>query len=150
MKNKAFTVVEILLVLGLFVTFLGLSVLYTEFSQVRSDLNAQVATFVSYARFQESQAASGKEEQSYGIHLSTDAYTLFDGTSYSVGVSTNTVLELPPTLQIRNISLNGGGSDLIFTPPQGRTSTYGTLDFYSTTLKKTITITLDALGSLHY
>ncbi len=150
MKNKAFTLVEILLVLGLFLATLGFSVLYTQFSQVRSDLNAQTATFVSYARLQQSLAASGKNDQSFGLHLTSDAYTLFEGSSYSIADPANIIIELPSTLEIQNIALNGGGSDLIFNPPEGRTTQFGTLDFYSTTLQKSITINFDAIGTLNY
>lgn len=148
--KKAFTLVEVLIVTALFVIIFGMAALYSQASQVRSDLNTQTAIFVSYARLQQSEAAAGKNGSSFGIHLDADAYTLFEGDSYNVGNSGNDVITLPPTLEIQNILLNGGGSDILFVPPHGETDSWGTLDFYSSALDKTITITLLSLGTLDY
>lgn len=154
MKNKAsaaaFTLVELLLVIGIFAIILGFSALYSQFSQVRADLNTQVATFTSYARLQQSSAASGKANQSFSMHLEEDVYTLFEGATYNAADPGNAVIDLPPTVKIQNIDLTGEGNDVIFVPPYGETETYGTLNFYSTTLNKTITITISQIGTINY
>lgn len=139
-----------LIVLTLLVIIFALVALYSQASQVRADLNSQVAIFVSYARLQQSEAAAGKNNQSFGLHLESDAYTLFEGGAYSSGNSSNDVIELPPTLEIQNISLNGGGVDVLFVAPHGETANYGTLDFYSSFLDKSTLITLSSLGTLDY
>ena len=149
-RRPAFTLVEILVVVTLFVIIFGMVALYSQASQVRSDLNAQVAVFVSYARLQQSAAAVGKSSGSFGVHLESDSYVLFEGSVFDPNDSANDSKALPPTLAIQNISFNGGGSDFIFTPPHGETNHYGALDFYSTSLDKTITITLTSLGTLDY
>ncbi len=150
MKFKAFTLLEMLVCFALLGIAFGLVVLYSQVSVVRTDLNAQVDTFVSYARLAQSYAASGKDGTSHGIYLESDSYTVFIGSSYNALSTTNTVVELPPTLEIQNISLNGGGSTILFTGPKGATSNYGSLDFVSTSINKTVTVTLDARGTLDY
>lgn len=150
MKRKAFTLLELLVVFALMGILVGMSLLYAQVSQVRADLNSQVDTFVGYARLAQSEAASGKDNQSHSIHLEADRYVLYDGAVYNAAASSNTALELPPTLEIQNITLNGGGSDILFTPPYGETSTYGSFDFVSDSLGKTITITINARGQLSY
>lgn len=149
-RRSAFTLVEVLVVTTLFVIIFGMVALYSQASQVRSDLNSQVAIFVSYARLQQSEAAAGKSNGSFGVHLESNSYVLFEGSVYDPNNTANDSTVLPPTLAIQNISLNGGGTDFIFTPPHGETNHYGILDFYSTSLDKTITITLTSLGTLDY
>ncbi len=148
--KKAFTLVEVLIVLTLLVIIFGMMALYSQASQVRADLNAQVAIFVSYARLQQSEAAAGKNAESFGVHLESDSYALFEGDTYDSNDLSNDWTTLPPTLEIQNISLNGGEPEVIFLPPHGETNDYGTLDFYSTSLDKSITVTISSLGTLHY
>src|SRR3989344_7949973 len=105
-RRPAFTLVEILVVVTLFVIIFGMVALYSQASQVRSDLNAQVAVFVSYARLQQSAAAVGKSSGSFGVHLESDSYVLFEGSVFDPNDSANDSTALPPTLSIRNISLN--------------------------------------------
>ena len=148
--KKAFTLVEVLIVLTLLVIIFGMVALYSGASQVRADLNSQVAIFVSHARLQQSEAAAGKNDQSFGIHIESGAYTLFEGSAYSSSDPGNNVMDLPPTLEIQNILLNGGGPEVLFLPPYGETNNFGTLNFYSTSLDQSITITISSLGTLNY
>lgn len=150
MRKKAFTLLEILLVLALLGVLFGMSALYFQVSQVRANLSGQVDIFVSYARLAQSDSASGKNEEAQGLHLDTDSYVLFSGLTYNPADTSNTLLELPPTVEIQNIQLNGAGSDIIFSPPYGETVTYGTFDFVSPSTGKTVTITLSANGTIDY
>jgi prepilin-type N-terminal cleavage/methylation domain-containing protein len=148
--KKAFTLLEMLVVFALMGILFGLMVLYTQVTQVRADLNAQVDVFVAYARLTQSNAASGKDDTDQGLHLETDSYTLFSGAAYNPVDSANTLIELPPTVEIQNITLNGGGGDLLFSPPRGESSTYGTLDFVSLSTGQVVTLTISAHGTLEY
>ena len=150
MRKQAFTLLEILLVLALMGILFGLSALYFQVSQVRADLSGQVDIFVSYARLAQSDSASGKDNAARGFHLDTDSYVLFSGSTYNPADSSNTLLELPPTVEIQNIDLNGAGSDIIFSPPHGETVTYGTFDFVSPPTGKTVTLILTANGTIDY
>lgn len=150
MKTKAFTLLEMLVVFALMGILFGLVLLYTQVTQVRADLYGQVDAFMGYARLAQSDAASGKDGQGHGLHLETDSYTIFSGNLYNAADPANDLIELPPTVEIQNISLNGAGTDLIFMPPHGGSNTYGSLDFVSTPTSQIITITLDANGRLDY
>lgn len=150
MKHKAFTLLEMLVTLALFGVILGMVLLYSQVSVLRTNLHTQVDTFVSYARLSQSYAASGKMGSSHGIYLEEDAYALFTGMVYNGVDTSNTFIELPPTIEIQNISLNGGGSTILFNAPHGGTTHYGSLDFFSTSLNQTLTLTIDASGKLDY
>jgi len=142
--------VEVVLVIILVGISVGFSILYYQSSQVRADINSQVVQFASYIRLAHSDALSGLEDQSHGIHLENSAYTIFIGSSYDPMDEFNFVIELSPTITIENISLNGGGSDIIFTTTAGETTQYGTLNFVSTQIGKTINVEITKFGTVTY
>lgn len=148
--KKAFTLIEIVVVLAILGVAIGLFSLYGQTSQVRSDLNSQRDIFVSYLRLAQSDASSGKDSESHGIHLATDSYTVFTGDTYVEGESGNFTLTLPASLIFDNINLNGGGTDIIFISPFGETETYGTVDLFSEQINKTSQITINSLGLINY
>ena len=150
MRQKAFTMVELMLVVVLLAIGFGFVVLFTQTSQVRADINTQAASLVSDLRLSQSNAFAGKSTQSYGLHLETSGYTVFVGSTYDLNDPSNYVVSFPPNLEVQNISLNGGGSSVIFDPPHGKTDEYGSFDLVSTALGKTIIITINPLGSVDY
>lgn len=153
MKKKhssGFTVIEIMLVIIVFSILLGLTALYSQTSQLRNDINSQTQMLASYMRLAQSNAGSGKNNEGSGIHFETNAYTLFEGNSYSSENTENFTIELPSTIQIENIALNESGNDLIFLPPNGETATYGTLNLSAPQIQKTLTITIYSLGNVSY
>lgn len=76
-NKKAFTLIEIMIVVGLLAVMLLMPVLYTQASQVRFDFNSQVATMVSYLRLAQSDAEAGRGNENHGVHLASGAYTVF-------------------------------------------------------------------------
>lgn len=150
MKNKAFTLLEMLLVLTLVALFFGLGLLYTQTSTLRADLNTQADELAAYVRLAQSAAASGKEDQAHGIRLEADSYTLFLGTTYNELDTSNTLVTLPPTVEIQNISLNGGSFDLIFSPPYGETENYGSFQLVSLNTGDAVTLMVNTYGSIEY
>jgi prepilin-type N-terminal cleavage/methylation domain-containing protein len=148
--QKGFTMLEVIVVIIIFAVILGLSILYYQTTQVRTDLNGQVSQFVSYARLAQSGTDAGKNNSDHGIHLENNRYVLFIGSSYVNGAGTNVVIPLPPTIVIQNINLNGGGSDIVFERPYGETTDFGSVDFHSAQLNETKTITISNLGNINY
>lgn len=148
--QNGFTFLEVMMVIALITIALGFGVLYSQTAQVRSNLSGEVARFVSSVRLAQSDAAAGKNNTAHGIHLATDAYTIFEGTTYDPNATTNFVVDVPGTITIENVALNGGGSDLIFTQPYGETTTFGTLDFVSAQINTTKTITITQFGTVNY
>lgn len=151
LKNHAgFTFLELVVTITLISIALGFSLLYGQTAQVRNSLSGEVDRFVSYVRLAQSDAAAGKDNTSHGIHLTTSAYIIFEGSTYNASDTQNITITLPDPVEIQNTALNGGGADLIFTTPDGETTTYGTLDFVSSQIGKTTTVTISQLGTVHY
>ena len=139
-----------MLVIGLMAVMLMIPILYTQASQVRFDFNTQVTTLVSYLRLAQSDAAAGLNNRSHGVHLAADSYTVFSGDTYNPADAGNYALELPPTIAIRNIALNGGGSDILFVSPGGETAAYGSFQLYSEQIEKSMTVTVSQIGTINY
>ena len=151
MRNrKAFTLIEIMIVVGLMAILFMMPILYTQASQVRFDFNTQVMTLVSYLRLAHSDAVSGRDNKKHGIHLASDSYTVFSGDTFNPSDGGNFIIELPPTIEIRNIALNGSGSDILFGGPNGETVTYGSFELYSEQISKSLTITISQIGTINY
>ncbi len=149
-SQKGFTMVEIAIVVILIAAAVGLSILYLQSSQVRADVNAEVTDFVGNLRLAQSNAKAGLNNTSHGVHLEADSYTVFQGDVYAALDPLNFTVELPPTISIENIALNGGGNNIIFDPPQGETSTFGTLQFNSAQINKTVDITITSIGTVNF
>lgn len=148
--KKGFTVIEILLVLFLLTVSVSLTLLYYRSAQTNADLKNQVESFASYLRVEQSNAEAGLNDTSHGIHLEENSYFSFEGAAYDPMDVTNFEYPLPASIIIQNINLNGGGSDIVFTQPNGETSNFGTLDFYSAASTTTKTVTIKSNGVITY
>jgi len=142
MKNRGFTLIEIIVVLaiGAFLTgFVALS-----FSKVNEHevLNTNSDLIVSILNEARSMTLSSVGDTGYGVHFDTDQVVLFRGTSYSSGAATNLPTTLNSRVALRNISF-GGGNNVVFNRLTGATAQSGTLQIYlksATTTYKTISV----------
>lgn len=150
MKKRAFTILEIVIVLALIMISLGLFMVHGAFSEIRADLNAQTAEMVGYLRLAQREAASGKNNAAHGVHLETDQYVLFTGAGYDPEDPNNRSIELPPTVEVQNIALTGEGEDVIFTAPLGETVTDGIFEVYASSTNQIKQITIYAHGVIDY
>lgn len=148
--DGGFTLIEVVLALVILVSIFGFSILYYQTAQVKSDLYGQLRVFASYARLAQSSAESGKDGGDHGLHLESDKYTVFVGNVYSPSDVKNFVVALPPAIKIQNINLNSGGSDVLFSSPNGATDNYGGLDFVADDIEQIIHITISQVGAINY
>lgn len=146
---KGFTLLETLLIIVIFSVVAVFSLLSYQTQQVRNDLNSQAKVLVSYLRLAQNNQASGSIKFN-AMHLDSNAFVTFGSTSYEEGNMNNTVLELPPTINIDNINLNGGGTDIIFSGPEGSTSNYGSFTITASQINKSIPITVTSIGQISY
>lgn len=148
-KNiKGFTLVEIILVLTIVAITIGFASLYQQVSQVRSDINTQASYVADTLKLLQSAARTGDTGKFNGIHLEQQNYILFKGNSYNQFAPDNETVSLPNSLQFQNINLNGGGVNLIFNSPSGRTANYGSFQLFSSQINKSKTITVTEIGTI--
>jgi len=123
--TDGFTMVETLAVITIGV--LLISVVFYSFSSLRNNSSlqknvSQAKAILESARYL---SISEKSDYSYGVHLQSDRLITFRGSVY-ISTSTTNSTQLFDGATLDNISLSGGGSDIIFNKITGGTDTYGT------------------------
>ncbi len=109
-------------------------------SEVVSVLNeARALTLASY------------DNEAYGVHFQSDKVIFFKGSVFSSSDPDNKITTISSKISISNISLNGGGDDIIFQRLTGKTDQDGTitLSLVSDPSKsKTITVLVSGIIEL--
>lgn len=106
--KKAFTVVEMTVVLGMIATLLAYSIINLSTIQHKAYLSSTIDTFVSDLKQQQLKAMVGDTEgrstnDYYGIYFSTNSYAMFHGSTYVVDPS-NPVIPLTTNVTFSNIA----------------------------------------------
>lgn len=148
-RSRGVTLLEILVAIGI-ISLIG-SLILSSFSQFRArkTLDATVeSTLASFSRAH-LDTISSLNDKRYGIHIESDKTVYFIGTTYSAIDPTNVVYKLSPAIEIANITLNGGVSDIVFDKLTGGTSQYGTFEIRvkSDIIQKYI-ITINGTGAV--
>ena len=126
---KGLSLLEIIIVIGILALLAALGTgSLLQFSKT-TDLNSSVEGSVSLLLEARSKTLSSQEESQYGVHFESDKIVLFKGAAYSSSDPLNEETVLPLPIETASISLNGGGSDVIFKRLTGETDQYGTVTF---------------------
>jgi prepilin-type N-terminal cleavage/methylation domain-containing protein len=143
-KTKTgFTLLEVVIVMALM--GIVLRIVFSGLYGFRntSILLAGTEDVVSLMMMARSDALSSKDDSVYGVHFETTQVVLFKGSTYVSGDPNNRPVVLDQRLNATDISLNGGGSDVVFNRLTGKSSQYGTVKIVvvgATTTFKIITI----------
>ncbi len=125
MIRRGFTLVELLITLSIMGVIAGIVV--GSFAGARSSQILQGATDETLATLAaaRARALASRGGNRYGVHIASDAMTLFIGPVYQAATSTNEKYALDSSLEIASVSLAGGGSDIVFEKLTGKTNQYG-------------------------
>lgn len=148
MKSRGYTLIEIILAVAIGTILLGLTVTAFKSAATSQSVDKSAEIVVSALNEARSSTLSSKEASSYGVHFGTTDVTLFKGPTYVSGVSTNQVRRINQGTTISNITLSGGGSDVIFTRLTGGTTQTGTLVVKNTASTTSKTITISGTGNV--
>jgi prepilin-type N-terminal cleavage/methylation domain-containing protein len=148
--KQGFTYIELTIVLVIIGILMTYAIGNIRRSQINADITAQVENIAYQLRLAQSNAASGKGNTSYGANLETNAVTLYQGSTYDPMSATNYRIELPSSIQIQNINLNGGGNKILFAISTGATANYGSFNVTASSVSITKTITVTRLGTVNY
>jgi prepilin-type N-terminal cleavage/methylation domain-containing protein len=125
--SKGFTLIEIILVISVAVLLAGVMVFpLTKFrdNKLLISTSEVIYSVLNEAR---SNTTAAKNDFQYGIHFESNSATLFRGTTYSAGDANNEKINLQNVITLSQISLNGGGSDVLFNRLTGSTNNFGSL-----------------------
>ena len=91
---SGFTLVELAMVLGIMSIILAMASIGLSGSTTKASLDTTTQILIGYIKQQQMAALSGETEgrtvsDNYGIHISSNQYTLFHGNNYSATDSSN-------------------------------------------------------------
>ncbi|MEI7578691.1 MAG: type II secretion system protein [bacterium] len=134
-RLKAFTLVEILLTISLFVIMLSFTLPAYVNYQNRVDLDAAVTLTAQAIRTAVTLSDASYGDTNWGVHLTTSGVTLFKGTTYATRDTTEDQLySFPRTTTI------GGINDITFSRLYGLPSQTGSITFNVNSLNTQITL----------
>ncbi len=149
LKYKATTVITILVTIAIIGILVAIIVPSLEKTKSKQSLNGSVDEIVSTLVSARSKTLASYNSNNYGVHITSNAVTLFTGPTYSANGVGNIVKNLDTGVSISNISLAGNGSDVLFDRLKGSTDNYGTITVQvSGSGAYTKTITIERTGSV--
>ena len=146
MNQKGFTLVELLTVSFLVLTLTLIALTFAGSTLTRNSLRNTTTEIVDTLRRAQWQTMNGFQDTVYGVHFESGQFVLYQGAVYSAGAATNVVTSVQTPVSISAISLNGGGSDVLFSDPHGETAQYGSVTITDATTETSQTVTINAFG----
>ncbi len=152
--NTGFTLVELLVVMGLVAILGGLSFINLIRPQTSAALSGTVQGMMADLRSQQLKAMAGDSmsatiAQPYGIYVENNRYTLFKGATYSAGDTDNFVV---PAESGVTFSTTFPSAQVIFAKGTGEVTSYNgsanTITITNTRSNESKIITLNALGAV--
>ncbi len=150
--KKGFTLVELMVVMGIIAILISYSVVNLTSIQHTTYLGTTIDTFISDLKQQQLKAMVGDTEgrgvnDYYGIRFGTTDYALFHGASYSVS-SSNPVIPLTSSIQFSNVTFPQ--SRIVFEKGSGEivgfTVGSNTITLRNTVTSEVKTITINRYG----
>ncbi len=141
--QKGLSLIEILLVIAIATLLTGFVALSLGKVNASEALDKNADLVISVLNEARSMTLSSVGDTRYGVHFDANQAVLFQGASYNSAASTNVPTQINALVTIQNISLAGGGSNVIFDRLTGKTSYTGSIQVAlksATTTYKTITI----------
>ncbi len=90
-------------------------------------LNSTSSEVVSVLNEARALTLASLDNKAYGVHFQSDKVILFKGSVFSSSDPDNKITTISSKISISNISLNGGGDDIIFQRLTGKTDQDGTI-----------------------
>lgn len=146
-RKRGFTVIEFLIALSILAILAA--IVFTSMSRFRNSKALQVVAEDILSLLDEGRAdtLSAKDSYAYGAHFESSAIVLFRGPAYSSFDSSNKIVDIDGAVEISNISLAGGGQDILFQRLTGKTSQNGTVTIrLKEDTSKIKTIAIEASG----
>lgn len=144
--EKGFTLFEFLIVFVIIAVLAGIGILSFLLPRERAEVNRTTDELLATLNLARSRTTTSQDLSSWGVHLEASRFVLFRGTTYDAGNPSNEITNLNTRVELRNITLNGGGQDVIFLRPGGNTNTFGTVTVASKNTNESRLIRIEEQG----
>ncbi len=125
--RRGFTLIELLLVVAIVSLLAVTANAGFRYFQNKSSLDVDTKNIIDTLRLAQSKTLAKEENVAYGVHLENNFYVLFSGTVYSATSTSNIIHNLLPETEVYDVSLSGGGRDVVSERVTGATNYYGSL-----------------------
>lgn len=146
--HRGISLLEILVAISI-ITLMS-ALVYVPFNDFRAQKTLDASVEKILAAFSQAHldTISSKNNYQYGVHIAAGEVVYFVGPTYATGTATNLVFTLHPAIEIFDISLNGGGSDVLYQRLSGATNQNGTFQLRPKgRLNMVATITVNKTGA---
>lgn len=124
--NLGFTLLELIIVVGIlvFLVGLGLSTYFIFYS--KNTIDSVAKNIVNILRLAQTKTLASERALNFGIHFENDKFVLFEGLVYYPTSTTNKIFNLPSDVEISDINLENG-QNIVFEKVTGRALNFGDL-----------------------
>ncbi len=146
--KNGFTLFELVVVTAIIIMIATASFTISTGRIISNDLNTKVHEMTYTLKLAQMRSITRYKDDTWGVYFNTGSrsYTLFKGATYAArNTSYDSTITLPSDLSFTSVSLNGGGSEVLFDKLTGKTSRYGTI-VVTPTQGSAWTITVNSLG----
>lgn len=148
-RQEGFTMMELLM--GIVIISIVGGIVSLTFSNLNSGLALEksAASALSILDEARSMTLSSVDSSQYGVRIEEAQLIRFKGASYSAADPNNRPSPFNALVGVRNISLAGGGSSVVFKRLTGATAEYGSFEIYlrsATATYKRITVSATGLA----
>jgi prepilin-type N-terminal cleavage/methylation domain-containing protein len=141
--SGGFSIIEILVVLGIFAILFAISTSVYGSLKVQNNLSMALGSTVEALRYAENKARAGEQDSSWGVKIATNQITVFSGTNFAGRNSDN-----DQTVNFPGGVSASGISEIVFDKITGKTNNIGTVTFASNASTKSFS--LNSYGTIHY
>ena len=146
--SRGFTLLEIILVIGIFTLIGAITLVSFISSRNVRELTSATQQALSVIRLAQSKTLGAEQNAQWSVHLEPNQLVLFQGPTYAGSPSTR-AYALHSSIEIANTALAGGGTDIVFKRITGGTSQSGMFDVrVKSTTSSVRGITVDASGNV--
>lgn len=147
-NNKGFSLIELIVVIAVIGIIAGIGFTVQGRFLVDTYLDTNTDQIAQALRIAQTRAMTGFNDDSWGVYFDdiNNKIVLFKGTTYATrDTSFDVETQFPTALSLSSISLNGGGSEIVFDKLTGASSKYGSVQL-SNNINESNTISVSATG----
>ncbi len=141
--SEGFTILEVVLVIGLLAIIFAMGIPITFDFYVNYELGAERDNLISILQQARDLAMSGKGGVAHGVYLDTNGYVIFEGVSYA-----SRSADYDQNFSIAELIQTTGPDEIVFEALSGRTSP--SVSFSVTNGKQTFNIDVNAEGRVQW